>query len=137
MGIRNSEIWLFDDVKKIQVIKSGGLVSMKGQSISETDFVVIIWTKKWTKLFFDFCPNTEVKVKCICKVYIDLEFKHFWTQIWIPTIVLQRERQVIGYFLTTGCKAKNLWSLWLCYFSMFLAYFREPMVVELKLFFSW
>ena len=29
----------------------------KGQYISEPNFLVHIWTKKGTKLFFDFCPS--------------------------------------------------------------------------------
>ena len=33
-----------------------GLV-IKGQWISEVNFLVLIWTKKLTKLFFDFCPK--------------------------------------------------------------------------------
>ena len=29
----------------------------KGQIISKANFLVLIWTKNRTKLFFDFCPN--------------------------------------------------------------------------------
>ena len=33
------------------------LVSVKGQLISKANFLVLIWTKKRTKLFFDLCPS--------------------------------------------------------------------------------
>ena len=40
----------------------------KGQQISEANFLVLIWTKKRTKLFFDFCPKdlkwVKSKSKC-------------------------------------------------------------------------
>ena len=29
----------------------------KGQLFSKANFLVLIWTQKWTKLFFDFCPK--------------------------------------------------------------------------------
>ena len=32
-------------------------VDVKGQIISKANFLVLIWTKKWTKLFVDFCPS--------------------------------------------------------------------------------
>ena len=31
----------------------------KGQLISKSNFLVLIWTKKWTKLFFDFCLKDQ------------------------------------------------------------------------------
>ena len=33
------------------------LRSGKGQLFSKANFFVLIWTKKRTKLFFEFCPN--------------------------------------------------------------------------------
>ena len=42
------------NMQKICVLReSGG----KGQLISKANFLVLIWTKKQTKLFFDYCPK--------------------------------------------------------------------------------
>ena len=35
----------------------------KGPLISKANFLVLIWTQKWTKLFFDFCPKDLKYVK--------------------------------------------------------------------------
>ena len=35
----------------------GSRLISKGHLISKANFLVLIWTKKWMKLFFDFCPS--------------------------------------------------------------------------------
>ena len=38
-------------------IDSANQEETKGQLISKANFLVLIWTKKWLKLFFDFYPK--------------------------------------------------------------------------------
>ena len=48
------------------------LAAAKGQLISKANFLVLIRTKKRTKLFFDFCPKDlkQVKSKNKCVYYV-------------------------------------------------------------------
>ena len=51
------------------------LFQSKGQWVSKADCLVLIWTKNWTKLFFDFCPKDLKSVKKNNVYCIKLSFK--------------------------------------------------------------